>query len=200
LGAKRAEGSPGGGALGGKWVVFRGLVAVRGLPIGWVPTNLAAVLGGLAMIARTHHRVEDHTAPAVNQDIRRRTDARIDHYAHADISDINRRLAELEREWDIERCLETMAPTFTLLGMALGLTRARRWLFLPAMVQSFFLQHAVQGWCPPIAVLRRLGFRTMREIDEERMALKALRGDFKQVRRASGANSRGRKAAEAARK
>jgi hypothetical protein len=152
------------------------------------------------MIASTHRRVESNTAPAVNQDIRRRTDARIARYAHADLSEINRRLGELDREWDIERCLETMAPAFTLVGMALGLTRARRWLFLPAVVQSFFLQHAVQGWCPPIAVLRRLGFRTMREIDEERMALKALRGDFKDVRRATGANARGRKAAEAARK
>jgi hypothetical protein len=152
------------------------------------------------MIAKTHRRVEDNTPPAVNQEIRRRTDARLDRYAHADVAEINRRLAELDREWDVERCLETMAPTFTLVGMVLGLTRRRRWLMLPAMVQSFFLQHALQGWCPPIAVLRRLGFRTMTEIDEERMALKALRGDFKKVRRAPGTNGHGRRAAEAARK
>jgi hypothetical protein len=152
------------------------------------------------MIALTHRRVEENTAPAVNQDIRRRADARIDRLAHADVTEINRRLAELDREWDIERCLETMAPTMTLVGLALGLTRARRWLFLPALVQSFFLQHALQGWCPPLVVLRRLGFRTMSEIDEERMALKALRGDFKNVRRATGANTRGRRAAAAARK
>jgi hypothetical protein len=40
------------------------------------------------------------------------------------------------------------------------------------------LQHAVQGWCPPIPVLRRFGFRTADEINRERYALKALRGDF----------------------
>ena len=28
-------------------------------------------------------------------------------------------------------------------------------------------------------ILRRLGYRTAREIDEERVALKALRGDFR---------------------
>jgi hypothetical protein len=39
-------------------------------------------------------------------------------------------------------------------------------------------QHAVQGWCPPVPLLRRLGYRTSREIDIERVALKALRGDF----------------------
>jgi len=45
-------------------------------------------------------------------------------------------------------------------------------------VTAFLLQHAVQGWCPPLPVLRRLGFRTAREIEVERNALKALRGDF----------------------
>jgi hypothetical protein len=43
---------------------------------------------------------------------------------------------------------------------------------------AFLFQHAVQGWCPPVPILRRLGYRTAREIDDERAALKALRGDF----------------------
>jgi hypothetical protein len=63
-------------------------------------------------------------------------------------------------------------------GVVLGAAVDRRWLALPALVTAFLFQHAVQGWCPPIPVLRRLGFRTMREIDTERYALKALRGDF----------------------
>jgi hypothetical protein len=90
-------------------------------------------------------------------------------------------LQELDEEWDIERYLETMAPTFTLIGLGLGLTRHRAWFMLPVIVQGFFLQHALQGWCPPIPVLRRLGIRTCAEIDQERYALKALRGDFRHV-------------------
>ena len=43
------------------------------------------------------------------------------------------------------------------------------------------IQHALQGWCPPLAVLRRLGFRTAKEINEERFALAALRGDFDKI-------------------
>jgi hypothetical protein len=39
------------------------------------------------------------------------------------------------------------------------------------IVQGFFLQHAIQGWCPPLPVLRRLGFRTVQEIEEERAIL-----------------------------
>ena len=44
-------------------------------------------------------------------------------------------------------------------------------------------QHAVQGWCPPIPLLRRLGIRTSREIEIERVALKILRGDFGEATR-----------------
>jgi hypothetical protein len=48
-------------------------------------------------------------------------------------------------------------------------------------VTAFLFQHAVQGWCPPVPILRRLGFRTVTEIEQERHALKALRGDFARV-------------------
>jgi hypothetical protein len=70
--------------------------------------------------------------------------------------------------------------------VALGVLRGRRWLVLPALVTGFLFQHAVQGWCPPIPILRRLGFRTSYEIEEERQALKALRGDFEEVSEKSG--------------
>jgi hypothetical protein len=43
------------------------------------------------------------------------------------------------------------------------------------------MQHALQGWCPPLPLLRRLGVRTQQEIERERYALKALRGDFDAV-------------------
>ena len=46
------------------------------------------------------------------------------------------------------------------------------------MVQGFFLQHGVEGWCPPLPIFRRLGIRMQAEIEAERYALKALRGDF----------------------
>jgi hypothetical protein len=49
---------------------------------------------------------------------------------------------------------------------------------LSGAVLGFLLQHATQGWCPPVSVLRRRGVRTRREIEAERYALKALRGDF----------------------
>ena len=45
-------------------------------------------------------------------------------------------------------------------------------------VTWFMLQHALQGWCPPLPVLRRMGVRTAAEIHQEIIALRILRGDF----------------------
>jgi hypothetical protein len=78
--------------------------------------------------------------------------------------------------------LEANAASISLIGLALGRLVSRRWYLLPTAVAGFLLQHAVQGWCPPISLFRRLGVRTAQEIDHERYALKALRGDFSRVR------------------
>jgi hypothetical protein len=124
------------------------------------------------MIATTADRVSSNTSPEINTRIWQHTEEHMREVAAAGRAAIERRLRELDEEWDIERYVETMAPTFTLLGLTLGLTTSRRWLILPFVVQSFFLQHALQGWCPPIPVLRRLGVRTMQEIERERCCLK----------------------------
>jgi hypothetical protein len=139
------------------------------------------------MLPVTAHRVPAHTAPSTNESIRRRTAASIAFYAHHP-EIIDDRLRELDLEWDVERMLETMSAALSLVGIAGFLAGRRRWLLLPLAVQSFFLQHAVQGWCPPLPVLRRLGFRTTDEIDQERYALKALRGDFIDVDSADAAH------------
>jgi hypothetical protein len=133
------------------------------------------------MFTRTSNRVSSNTAESVNEQIRRQTEQDIaDSIRHGPAA-IDRRLDELDQEWDIERYVETLAPSFTLIGLALGITTNRKWLILPAVVQSFFLQHAIQGWCPPVPILRRLGVRTANEINQERYALKALRGDFEML-------------------
>ena len=91
---------------------------------------------------------------------------------------IARRLEELDREWDIERTLEANAATVTLVSLGLGFTVDRRWFAFPVVVAAFLLQHALQGWCPPLPFFRRRGVRTEREINLERTALRILRGDF----------------------
>jgi hypothetical protein len=129
------------------------------------------------MLPNTSERVPRYTPASFNREIQRNIEASVrEHAAHPER--IDQRLAELDREWDIERTLEANAASLAFAGVVLGATVDRRWLTLPALVTAFLFQHAVQGWCPPVPVLRKLGFRTMREIDTERYALKALRGDF----------------------
>jgi hypothetical protein len=150
------------------------------------------------MIPSTVERVPQHTAEHVNEEIRRRTEERVAHCAAAGREAIDRRLAELDHEWDTERSLEANAATLCAAGAALALLSDRRFALVPLVVGSFLVQHAVQGWCPPLPVFRRMGFRTQTEIDHERHALKALRGDFRHVSDGTGPSA-GR-ALEAARK
>jgi len=121
----------------------------------------------------TADRVPRHTAPEVNERIRLRTVESISRVRAGGPEAISRRLDALDHEWDIERAIEANAATIAIAGLALGALVDRRFLLLPAAVCVFLLQHALQGWCPPVPVLRRLGFRTEREILEERLALKA---------------------------
>ena len=143
------------------------------------------------MTRNSTDRVARNTSKEINEQIARETAANVAHFAHARPYEIEQRFAELDEEWDVERCLETMAPSLSLFGLGLGLTVNR--LLLPLVIQSFFLLHAVQGWCPPLPILRSLGIRTKEEIDREIYALKALRGDFHQI--AADATDSNRKAA-----
>jgi hypothetical protein len=132
------------------------------------------------MIAESAQRVTNHTSDDVNRRIRSETERRLRYFAdHPD--EIDERLRELEREWDIERVLATGSSTLTLTGLLLSYGVSRKWLWLSLGVQAFFMQHALQGWCPPLPVFRRMGVRTQYEIEQERYALKTLRGDFKHV-------------------
>ncbi len=122
--------------------------------------------------------VRARSGQAQNQRIDAQTRHDLERHAAQGPNAISRRLATLDREWDIERYLQMNAGLVSLSGVLLGAFVNRRFLVLPAVVFGFFLQHAVQGWCPPLLVWRRVGVRTRREINRETYALKALRGDF----------------------
>ena len=131
----------------------------------------------MSLVPSTTSRVPEHTAVHIN----RRIEQEIEASVAISPSTRTRSTAgsrSLDREWDIERTLEANAASFSLLGLTLGLTLDRRWLAVAVGVAAFLLQHAVQGWCPPVTFFRRRGARTAREIEDERIALKALRGDF----------------------
>ena len=116
-------------------------------------------------------RVRNATREEVNQRIDMLTNSHIEFYANRPVWEIKERIKILEKEWDIERILAVNASTLALSGLLLGITVNRKWLALPAIVLPFLLQHGLQGWCPPLPVLRRMGVRTREEIDREKYAL-----------------------------
>ena len=122
--------------------------------------------------------VRANTAPAINARIDQCMRERVVSYANKSHGEISKRITELEEEKDIEQYLESNASVLAFSGVALGFIGSKKWLLIPALVLPFLFLHAVQGWCPPVPLLRRLGVRTRREIEAERYALKLLRGDF----------------------
>lgn len=128
-------------------------------------------------------RVRANTAPQALEQIDSSIEEKILYYSNQPRDVISGRIRQLEREWDIERWLETNASSLALSGLILGLTKSRKYLLITGTVLSFLLMHAVQGWCPPVPLLRRMGVRTRSEIDREKFALKVLRGDFQDVAR-----------------
>lgn len=142
-------------------------------------------------VPKTTTRVEENTDARINARIARETEVRVALYRRAPPSEIRERLDALDREWDIERVLEANAAGVTLLALVLGRTVSRRWYALPGLVAGFLMQHAVQGWCPPIPAFRRLGVRTAREIETERDALRhALRQRARHARPSHHGNGR----------
>jgi hypothetical protein len=133
------------------------------------------------MFPANTQRVPIHTSQDVNEEIQRETERSVAQVAARGSRVISQRLTELDEEWDIERTLEANAATVALIGVGLAAFVDKRFLLLPAAVAAFLLQHAVQGWCPPLPIFRRLGSRTQTEIEQERHALKALRGDYRDV-------------------
>ncbi|MGN6555346.1 MAG: hypothetical protein ACTHLW_16690 [Verrucomicrobiota bacterium] len=124
-------------------------------------------------------RVRANTKTEINEELDRELEQRLRFYAVQPRAVLSDRIEELDREWDIERALETNAAAVGLAGVLLGMTASRKWFVLPAIVSGFLFQHALQGWCPPLPLFRRMGVRTRIEIEQERYALKLLRGDFK---------------------
>ena len=116
-------------------------------------------------------RVRKNTADRVNRKIDARTEENVWKHQMQGFQSRNNRLEELDNEWDIERALEATSAMNVLVGVALGLTVNKKWLLLSTISAAFLVQHAIQGWCPPLPIFRRLGFRTPNEINQEKQAL-----------------------------
>lgn len=131
------------------------------------------------ILPKTTKKSAMHTCNKVNQYIRNKTVCSIENYMDSNKEILSEKIDKLNFEWDTERVLETNAASIILLSSILGFKKNRDNCFvLSGMVGFFLLIHALQGWCPPLPIIRRLGVRTAEEIFEEKSALKYIRGDF----------------------
>ena len=126
---------------------------------------------------RSPDRARRHTARSV---LRRIDDDTLDHLMEVETKPetTSRRLEALDREWDVDRTIEAEAATMGLIGLALGTFVRPAFLALPATVGAAVFLFGSRGIYPLLPIFRRLGIRTAREIERERYAVKALRGDF----------------------
>jgi hypothetical protein len=129
---------------------------------------------------RDADRVRARTARGVREEIDRRTEVSVARYRWEPRAEIARRIERLDEEWDVDRALMANLAIVGGLVFAGGIYRMRRtgrWnglLTFFAVQLGFMAWHSAVGWCPPLPVFRRLGFRTQREILAEREALEQL--------------------------
>lgn len=116
-------------------------------------------------------RVRNQTPAYVNERIDILTRGYIDQVSKQGRQAIEGRIAELDREWDVDRALML---NFAIIGgstFTAGISGRKGWLYFFG-TQIFFLGlHALKGWCPPASVFRRMGFRTRNEIEAEKHEL-----------------------------
>ena len=104
-------------------------------------------------------------------------DASVFYYAHHP-EQIDRRLKQLDREWDAAQALIVGACGMSLAALALATIRRRPWPLLPIAAANVFLAHRAIQRNQGIPLVGSLRVRPRKEIEAERYALKAVRGDF----------------------
>ena len=126
-------------------------------------------------------RVRRHSAPRANARIDAQTAQRLRALEGATAAVLLRRIEELDQEWNVDRALMANLAIVGGFTFALGVRELRRrrgrwngWLGFFSVQLGFMLWHATRGWCPPLPVFRRLGFRTAKEIAREREGVLAL--------------------------
>jgi len=122
--------------------------------------------------------IRERTSERANRKIDLETRGALDE-ALATPEGIRARLAELDREWNVDRALMLNFAITAGIASVLAMRNMKRTGRLGGWGKLFFTQitflayHAAKRWCPPMPVFRRLGYRSDREIAEERSALEA---------------------------
>jgi hypothetical protein len=105
-------------------------------------------------------------------------EARLNHLLDAGPTALNARLRQLDSEWSVGRVVKVTAACFIVLGLLLGLLVNPWWGLLACIPCLTLLQHLVARTSILGEIVHLMGFRRGSEIEQERLALRVLRGDF----------------------
>lgn len=94
---------------------------------------------------------------------------------------IDERLCEIEREWSAGRMTKAVLGLLILLGITMTALLGPWCLILPVVCGLFLMQYVFGRGSWLATLCHQIGFRTGAEIDHEKFALKALRGDFRDL-------------------
>jgi hypothetical protein len=112
---------------------------------------------------------------------RQETEETIAKVVHAGPAAIEQRLCALGQEWTTGRMVKATTAIGILSGLALAYFVNIWWLALPVAMGLLLIQYAFSRVSVLTFLFRALGFRSSLEIEHERLALKALRGDFRHI-------------------
>jgi hypothetical protein len=122
-----------------------------------------------------HHRPGGHCARAAD------LHQRLACLADAGPAAIDARLADLDRECSAGRMAKAALGVVIVVGSVLAAVHSPWWLILPGVAAVFLIQYVFGRHSWMTNLVSRAGYRTGTEIEHEKFALKALRGDFKGV-------------------
>jgi hypothetical protein len=130
------------------------------------------------MIFKHNGHSRNNTPESINRKIELETEARIRYLSLRGKNDIDKRLHELDTEWDLESVSQLKAGSLVLAGILMAAIHNKKWLLLSGFAGAFLIQHSLLGWSLPVSLFRFLRIRTRTEIEKEKIALMAIRGDF----------------------
>lgn len=119
--------------------------------------------------------------PSQNKSAENRTLDNIRFYGSLGREGIDERIRALEDEWDVERAVTVGLSGAGLAGLIVGLLGSRVWRLLAWIALPLLFLFGQGKWRPSNGILKSLGLRSRKEIQDEKYALKALRGDFRNV-------------------
>lgn len=123
-------------------------------------------------IKNPHDRVRNRSPKSFTKEIDMETDYVVKNTIQSGAFAIRERLLQLDKEWDIDRALDFLFSTTVGAQLAVAMKKRNlNYIWFPIVQTAFLFMHTTYGWCPPVPLLRKMGFRTRFEIQSEREEL-----------------------------